>query len=395
MKASRPKGEKRSIENNGSRRLLFVCPEDRFFLTHFLERAISAHDNGYEVIVAAPPVGTAMAKIVEKGIQFIPLRLKRHGVNPLVEAKSVYQLIALYRHLRPTIVHHIGLKLIIQGTIAARWSGVPHIVNAPVGMGFVFSSFSLKAKYLRPLINMALRRTLSAANARVIFENPEDLAQCLALGAVTEGRAKVIRGAGVNSTSIHPVPERTSNIPVVCLAGRMLWAKGVGIFVEAARLLKQQGVAVRCVLVGGTDFGNLGSVPEGQIRIWENEGVIEWLGFVEDINPIFREANIVCLPSHYREGLPKVLLEAMANARAVIASDTVGCREAVTDGDNGLLVPPQDPVALAYAIRRLMTDDTMRLKMAARGRERIIDEFDTRIVTSATLAVYDEFFTTS
>jgi glycosyltransferase involved in cell wall biosynthesis len=289
-------------------------------------------------------------------------------------------------------VHHIGLKLIFRGTLAARLARVPHILNAPVGMGFVFSSTSRKARLLRPVVQVALRELLAPANAQVVFENPEDQRECLRLGAASGEQTVVIRGAGVDVQAFQVSPE-PAGTPIVCMAARLLWDKGVGVFVEAARLLKAQGVAVRCVLVGGVDLANAASVPEAQLRAWHEEGVIEWWGFQKDIRSALAQSTLFCLPSHYREGLPKVLLEAMAAGRAVITTDAIGCREAVADGDNGLLIPPRNPEALAEAIERLLFDTVLRRRLAKRGRERAEQEFAAPVVIGKTLALYGDMLT--
>ena len=370
-------------------RLLYVCPEDRFFCTHFLERAVAARKDGYEVLVLAPDTGSGSV-ITDSGLTFVPLPLKRHGTNPLAELWGVGQLSRTYRRLAPDIVHHIGLKLIFRGTLAARLARVPHIVNAPVGMGFVFSSQSLKARLLRPVVRAGLRQLLAPGPARVVFENPEDQAECVRMKAAPLDQTVVIRGAGVDTEAFRPSPE-PAGTPVVVMAARLLWAKGVGVFVEAARLLKARGVNVRCVLVGGVDLANAASVPETQLRAWHEEGVIEWRGFQKDIRPALHEATLFCLPSHYREGLPKVVLEAMAMGRPVITTDAIGCREAVRDGDNGLLIPPRDPLALTTAIHELLADPLTRKRMGRRGRERTEQEFATPLVVSETLNLYRRF----
>ena len=365
---------------------MYVCPEDRFFCTHFLERAVAARKAGYEVLVLAPDTGSG--SILENSdLTFVPLPLKRHGTNPFVELWGVAHLTRLYRRLTPDIVHHIGLKLIFRGTLAARLARVPRIVNAPVGMGFVFSSQSLKARLLRPVVRAGLKQLLAPGQAHVVFENPEDQTECVRMQAAPLDRTVVIRGAGVDTEAFRPSPEPTGT-PVVVMAARLLWAKGVGVFVEAARLLKAQGVDVHCVLVGGVDLANAASVPEAQLRAWHEEGVIEWRGFQKDIRPALREAALFCLPTHYREGLPKVILEAMAMGRPVITTDTVGCREAVRDGDNGLLIPSRDPAALAAAINELLADPLARKRMGRRGRERAEREFATSIVVQDTFRLY-------
>ena len=174
----------------------------------------------------------------------------------------------------------------------------------------------------------------------------------------------------------------------VLQGGRLIWEKGVGLFVEAARFLKGRGVAARFVIAGGVDLDSSSAVPESQLRAWEAEGVVEWLGPRRDMPNILASCHVFCLPTWYREGLPKVLLEAMACERAVVTTDAVGCREAVTHMDNGLLVPPKDPNALANALELLLNDPELRRRLANRGRERAINEFATEKVCEQTLAVF-------
>ncbi|WP_333843179.1 glycosyltransferase family 4 protein, partial [Pelomicrobium sp.] len=218
----------------------------------------------------------------------------------------------------------------------------------------------------------------------VIVQNPDDAAAVRRLG-VTPERIRLISGAGVDGELFSPRPE-PDGAPVVMLASRLLWDKGVGEFVEAARRLAGRG---RFVLVGAPDPDNPASVSEADLRGWVSEGVVEWWGAREDMPAVLNQAHIVCLPS-YREGLPKVLLEAMACGRPVIATDAPGCRDCVRDGDNGLLVPIRDAGALAGAIARLLDDPALRRRMGERGRERAVEEFSQERVIAATLAVYRE-----
>ncbi len=366
--------------------LLYVCPEDRFFCTHFLERAIAARRAGYTVSVLAPDTGSS-GPISAGGLRFIPLPLKRHGTNIFSELRGTWKLAALYKKMRPIIVHHIGLKLIIRGTLAARLAGIDNVVNAPVGMGFVFSSDSLKMRLLRPLLLLGLRGLLAPKDASVIFENPEDQEMCHRLKAANPTQTSVIRGAGVNTNDFR-VRAEPPGTPVVLMAARLLWAKGVGVFADAARVLKNEGVNVRFVLAGGTDLANSASVPETQLMEWQREGLLEWIGFQRDIRPALAAATIFCLPSYYREGLPKVVLEAMATGVPVITTDTIGCREAVRNEDNGLLIEPKDPQALAAAVSRLLHDRDLRQRLGARGRDRAEKEFATNIVVPQTIQLY-------
>jgi glycosyltransferase involved in cell wall biosynthesis len=255
-------------------------------------------------------------------------------------------------------------------------------------MGFVFSSRSRLATILRPLVRAALRALLNPPGSRVVFENPDDLESAARRRLVRREDAVLIRGAGVDTERFRPTPE-PAGTPTVVLIARMLWDKGVGEYVEAGRLLKAKGVGASLILVGAPDARNPAAISEAQLRAWHEEGIVQWLGYRADIAEILAHCHIVCLPS-YREGLPKCLLEAMAAGRPIVATDVPGCREAVRNGDNGLLVPSRDTEALAGALEALIGDPLLRRRYGDRGRRRAETEFATRVVNEATLGLYQE-----
>lgn len=371
-----------------SRRLLYLITEDWFFCSHFLERAVAARAAGYEVLVLTRiGDGGHAQRIRDAGLRLLPLRVQRRSTNPFAELGVVRQVLATYRRERPDLVHHIALKPILYGTLAARLCGLSAVINAPVGMGFVFTSASWHARLLRPMVHAGLRALLDPPGARVVFENPDDLDALVADGLVRRADCVLIRGAGVDTGRFRPAPE-AAGTPVVTLVARMLRDKGIGEFVEAARRLRARGVAACLQLVGEPDPGNPAAIPEAELRAWHDDGVIRWLGRREDIPEILAASHVVCLPS-YREGLPKSLLEGLAAGRPLVATDVPGCREAVIDGETGLRVPARDPAALADALARLLQDPPLRVRMGTRGRELAQEAFSTRIVVARTLALYD------
>jgi glycosyltransferase involved in cell wall biosynthesis len=289
---------------------------------------------------------------------------------------------------RPALVHHVALKPIVYGTIAARLAKVRAIVNAPVGMGYVFSSPSWKARLIRPSIEFAYSLLMNPQGSCVIFENPDDHELLVSKGMVRQEQSVIIRGAGVDLKRFGVTPD-PEGAPVVILPARMLWDKGTGEFAEAARMLKQQGTDARFVLVGDVDLGNLAAVPRAQLENWRDSGIVEWWGHRDDMPKVYAEANIVCLPS-YREGLPKTLIEAAASGRPIVATDVPGCREVVRNGDNGLLVCAHDSIALADALRTLIDDRSLRQRMGAAGRKRAEAEFGVERVSAETLRIYEQ-----
>ncbi|MGH7512775.1 MAG: glycosyltransferase family 4 protein [Gemmatimonadales bacterium] len=369
------------------RRLLYVFNDAGFFLSHRLPVARAAAAAGYEVHVATPP-GAAVAQVEAHGFGHHPIGLTRRGVNPGGELAAVVGLARLYRRLRPGLIEHATIKPVLYGGLTARLLREPAVVSWMTGLGFVFISGGARAALVRRLVAAGYRTALDRRGAWVIFENPDDRDLFVSRGLAPGERTRLIRGAGVDMARFRPTPEQPG-APTVVLAGRMLRDKGVVEFVEAARALRSAGRTARFALVGSADPGNPAGLPETQLQAWHAEGAVEWWGQRDDMPEVLRQAHVVCLPS-YREGLPKVLVEAAASARAIVATDAPGCREVVRHEWNGLLVPVRDAAALADAMGRLLSDPAERARMGARGRTRVEEEFSEQYVIGQTLAVYAE-----
>ncbi len=371
----------------GFPKILYFVTEDWFFCSHFLDRAIAARQKGYQVTVVTR-VDAHSDRITSHGLKLLPINLLRLSVNPFRELRAIWKLIRIYKSEQPDIVHHVALKPIFYGSIAARVAGIPVIVNAPVGMGYAFSSQHWKAKLLRPIVILIYRFLLNPPNSRLIVENPDDRRMLIDIHIVHPKRTTLIRGAGVDLRMFAPTQEPPGK-PVIILASRMLWDKGVTEFVEAAWRLQTQGIPARFVLVGDGDPGNPAAIPATRLQAWQNSGFIEWWGRRNDMPRVFAQSHIVCLPS-YREGLPKVLIEAAACGRPIVTTDVPGCREIVQHGKNGLLVPAKDPMKLANALLKLIKDSALRKLMGAKSRELALTEFSAEKVVRETLDVYQE-----
>jgi glycosyltransferase involved in cell wall biosynthesis len=366
--------------------LVFLLTEDWFFASHFWVRALAAKSAGWRVVLVAHE-SEATARIRESGIEVIPVDFIRRRLNPFAELWFTFKLARLYRRLKPDILHHIALKPIVIGGIAARLAGCRNIVNAPVGLGFVFSSDRLLAQLLKPVVSLGLRLTLTPPGAQAVFENPDDLAALTEAGMVRGQAAHLIRGAGVDIAEFHPAPEPEGKLRVILIA-RMIREKGIADFAAAARILRGQA---DFVLVGAPDLGNPNSITEAELRGWEAEGIVTWLGARRDIAALLRGAHIAVQPSTYREGLPKSALEAMASGKPLVATDIPGCREAVVNGETGFLVPPRDPIALAEAIKTLIADPVLRARFGAAARRRAAEHFSDSVICAQTLLVYEGF----
>jgi len=377
--------EQQTCNSLQMKRLLFVVNDASFFLMHLLPWARAARAEGYEIDVATPERDVS-ARIQEEGFSFHPIPMSRQGMLVWEELSTVTSLFRLYRMLRPDLVVHVTIKPVLYGGIIARLAKAPAVVNAVVGLGYVFVARGHKARLLRTFVKLAYRFALGHPNTRVIFQNPDDRAAFLKDGLVNEAATVLIKGVGVDTTQFAPIPQ-PDGIPLAVLASRMLWHKGVGEFVEAAQTLLASGVRARFVLVGDSDPGNPSSVSTEQLKAWQQSGAVEWWGHRMDMSEVFAKAHIICLPS-YREGMPKVLIEAAACGRPIVATDAPGCREIVRHNENGLLVAVRDSAALANALRRLIEDPELRRHMGVRGRQIAEKEFCVEKVTNDLLAVH-------
>lgn len=362
--------------------VVFLIGEDWFFASHFRVRAAAARAQGWRVSVLTHE-GQAAAALRREGFEVHGVDFKRARLNPVAELRLLLDIARLYRRLKPDLVHHVALKPIVLGTLAAMLADVPAIINAPVGLGYVFSSDQFKARLLRPLVRQALHRLIGARKALAIFENEEDRAEAVRARALPLDRTIVIGGAGVDVRTFLPVPKPAHPVRIV-LGARLLRQKGILDFIEAARLLRSRHVQAELVVAGAPDTEN----PNALTRAELEDPAINWVGRV-DMVPLLESAHVACLPTFYREGLPKFLLEAMASGLPCVTTRVVGCREAVIDGETGLLVPPRDPVALADALERLIRNPDLRARMGAAGRARAETLFADEVVCAATLAVYE------
>lgn len=369
-------------------RILYFVSEDWYFCSHRLPLAAAARADGFDVAVATR-VNRDGSRIETAGLRLIPLALSRRGFNPFRELGVIWKLIQIYRKEKPDVVHHVAIKPVLYGSLAAWFNSVPGVVNALGGLGFIFSSETRMAKALQPLARVAFRLLLNAGRSRLILQHADDRRLLVESGMIDGSRVRVIRGAGVDINEFVPRPE-PAGVPLVMLASRLLWDKGVGEFVEAAHQLRQQGVQARFVIVGQGDPENPASIPDKQMKIWQESGFVEWWGKRSDMASVLSSAHIICLPTTYGEGVPKVLLEAAACGRPIVATNVPGCREIVRHGDNGLLVPPRDVTALAEAIRHLVDHADARREMGLRGREIARSEFSVEGVIKETLSVYQE-----
>lgn len=371
------------------KKLIFIVNVDWFFVSHRLPIALKAIADGYEVhLICAITDKDKYLKSL--GVIVHPFAFSRSGKKIIRELACIYRLYRLLKCLDPDLIHLITIKPVLYGGMAARLAHVPAVVSAISGLGFLFvERKGVKAGLLRYFAFFLYRIALGHSNQRIIFQNPADMNAFIGTGGVPQEKARIIRGSGVALDDYPMRPESSGGAVVVIMASRLLKDKGVCEFVEAARIVKSKRTDVHFKLIGEPDFGNPASVTVEQVKSWQAEGLVDCLGFRRDIATLFSQAHIIILPS-YREGLPKVLIEAAACGRAVITTDVPGCRDAIEPDVSGLLVPPRDAVALAQAIERLLQEDVLRRQMGQAGRELAEREFSIEKVIAAHLAIYQE-----
>jgi glycosyltransferase involved in cell wall biosynthesis len=370
-----------------SRTLMFVVNVDWFFLSHRLPIALEAQRQGYQVHIATG-LTDKLDELHRHGLVVHPLSLDRSSTGLGNAWRTMLELWKLFRAVRPDIVHLVTIKPVLLGGLMARLAGVPAVVAAVSGLGFVFMAHGAKAVVRRWLVGGLYRVALGHHNLKVIFQNPDDRASLAMLAHLPDSKVKMIRGSGVDLAQYGHTPLPLC-MPVVLLAARLLADKGVREFVQAARLLKQQGASARFCLVGCVDPANPASLSDAELRQWANEGVIELWGHRSDMPEVLSAAHLVVLPS-YREGLPKVLVEAAACGRAVVTTDVPGCRDAIDPGVTGVLVPVRNAAALADALRVLINNPARCQVMGNAGRALAERAFDVRQVVAAHLHIYQE-----
>lgn len=368
-------------------KLLYVVNEAGFFLSHRLPLAQEARRRGHEVVVVTAP-NTGEERVTEAGYRHIPIPMSRSGFALGSEIATYRALKRIYAEERPDLVHHVTIKPVVYGSFAARSVKVPALVNAVPGMGYVFTRRGTRASIARAFVNTLYRLALRHPNMKVIFQNSEDLAAFIGHAIIRHGQTVLIRGAGVDLQKYVREPE-PEGVPVFLLASRMIRDKGIIDFAEAAGIVREKHPDWQFLIAGGLDEENPAALSEADLKRLEADHGVRWLGH-SDLAELLKQCHVFCLPSYYREGVPKVLLEAAAMGRALIASDIAGCREVVTDGVTGLLVQTRDPASVAEGMLRLGEDPLLRNRLADAAYDKVIAVFSEDDIVNHTFRVYDE-----
>jgi glycosyltransferase involved in cell wall biosynthesis len=387
------RGQPAQPRGNAPRVLLFA--NTAWYLYNFrLSLAKALRAEGYEVLLASPADAYGQ-RIEAEGFRWVPVPMQRRSTHPIRELLLLRWLKRLMQRERIDLVHSFTLKCAIYGSLAARMAGVPARINAVAGLGYTFTRNSPRARVIRFVASTMMRMALAGPGLRMIVQNPDDLATFERMGVLDPKHFVLIPGSGVDCEKFKPDPNKQRGNPFkVLLPARILWDKGVAEFVEAARIVKARGGGVQFLLAGSPDLGNPTSVPEDTIRGWEREGLLTWLGHVEDMPALYCSVDAVALPS-YREGLPKGLIEAAACGLPLIATDVPGCKEVVQHRVNGLLVADRQSEPIADAVMSLCCDVALANTLGSAAREGALNRFDERSVLSRSLLVYQALLPSS
>jgi glycosyltransferase involved in cell wall biosynthesis len=367
--------------------LLFVCNTLEFFISHRLALAIAARHAGYLVHVATG-YASSDNQLTRLGFEHHFLNLSRGGLNPISEFRSLVSFYKLIRKIRPNLVYLVTVKPVLYGGLVARFSRVPAVVYAISGLGTLFIKTSGRNYWIYSVIKLLFPLALRHPNSRIIFQNQDDASELSRIGALRRRQPVLIKGSGI-SVSEYPVRKEPDGVPVITFAGRILEDKGIREFIESARILIKRDVAARFWVAGSIDLDSRSSISKEALRLWRQEGLIEFLGYRSDIAEVLALSNIVALPS-YREGFPRVLMEAAACGRAIVTTDVPGCRTAIIPNETGLLVPLGDSEKLADALQWLIEHPERRMQMGLAGRRLAEREFYVEDVIKAHTSIYEE-----
>lgn len=373
------------------KKLLFLVNVDWFFVSHRLEIARAALEKGYEVHVATTFTDHA-STIRDNGLILHELQMSRSGSKIIGNLKTFIEIVKIFRKVNPKLVHLVTIKPVILGGIAARFTKIHGVIAAVSGLGSAFLDNGIFGKIKRFFIKRLYRISLGNLNIQVICQNQNDIEDIQKISKLPLTNFSLIEGSGVSLTKFT-FSEDDCEVPNVIMASRLLRDKGVMEFAGAARLLKESNTNVKMILVGEPDPDNPSSITKSQVISWEREGILEYWGHQEDMEKVLQQSSIVVLPS-YREGFPKILIEAAACGRAVITTDVPGCRDAIYNGITGILVPERNAIALANSIKELAIDPILYKEMGKRGRKMAERRFDVDNVISQHFKIYNQLLST-
>lgn len=368
------------------KKLFMVVNEDWFFLSHRKDIALKAQQAGWDVTIVAHNSGKG-DEIKKLGLEFMDLPIDSTGMNPIHELKTLRFLCNLYSSNQDAIIHHVGLKNILWGSLAARKEKVKGVVNAVSGLGVLFAN---EQSLLNKVLISVLRFGHCNKNLRVIFQNHDDEKLFDDRNVVNPNQKRFIKGSGVDLNDFSFVPMPSEGKIKIIFTGRMIEEKGVLVLIEAAEKLRSEFEGrIEFILVGGL-YPNPKALTKEDIESHCDGKYIKWLGYRSDVKDLLASSSIVAFPSYYREGLPKSLIEANAIGRPIVTTNSIGCKDTVEDGLNGFLIPVKNSETLVEKLRVLILDFNLREKMGKAARTIAERDFSLDNVVKKHLEIYNE-----
>jgi glycosyltransferase involved in cell wall biosynthesis len=367
-------------------KILMFSNTDWYMFNFNRALAMELKTSGHDVLLVTPP-GEYANRFEEIGLRWIEAPMNRRSLNVFRELQFLFWLFGLFRREEVNLVHSFTLKCCLYASLVAKFTRGLHAVNTIAGLGYVFTSQDLLARLLRPFVRALILFSFSGERSKIVLLNNDDFASFGRMG-FSRRKTHLILGAGVSRKHFYPRDERRTWEPFrVVLPARMLWDKGIREFVEAARIVRQLRPDVIFLLAGAPDPGNPTAIDESQIRAWESDGLVRWLGHVQDMLELYHSVDAVVLPS-YREGLPTSLTEAALCALPLIATDVPGCRDVIENEVDGLLVPVRNAQALALQINRLATDEKLRVRLGQAAYQKACCLFEEQVIIRETVSLY-------
>ena len=373
-------------KENKLKKLLIVANVDWFFISHRLCIAEQALKEGWEVYVAAEDSGRSK-EITAKGIYFKDFPFSRSGVNPIKEYLLQQRFKKLYNSLNPDVIHHVTLKPVIYGSLAAKSQKMRGVLNAVSGLGYNFTSE--RQGIISKIMLAFMKQGFKHPNTQFVFQNKDDFNELKQLGAFNKSNVfNFIKGSGVNLKMFKPAANTNSRFTVL-FPTRMLWDKGVKELREASDILKTKYKdKISFKLAGLADEDNKAGVPARYLNDWEDGDFVHWIGYQKDMAVVYQNSDLVVLPS-YREGMPRTLIEACASGKAIVTTNAIGCRECVDEGVNGFKVAVGSGIELALAIEKIYLNPDLCIAMGEASRRKAEKEFDQVDVVKKHLEIYN------
>ena len=368
------------------KKIAFLVSEDWYFLSHRLDFCLFLLKNNYEVTLISN-FSEHRDYLKKKGLSTIQLKINRSKLNPFLDIFSMLKLVKIYKEINPDVLHHVALKPVIIGSVSSFFIKEKKVINALGGLGWLFTSKSRKAYIIVYLVKIILSKILKVGN--VIVQNKYDKSLLRKIG-LPDRNTHIIEGVGIDLKKYKQKIISKSKYINISLIGRILEDKGINEFVEAAKLIKLDEAYknINFTLVGKFDLLNPSNIDKNQVEKWQSQNIINYIGWVSNINDYLQEVDVICLPS-YREGLPHILVEAMASGLPIITTDVPGCNSLVENKFNGFLVQPRDYRELHLKIIEMINNFDLRVKMGKRSRAISENRFDDKLIFKQLIGLYD------